>query len=55
MTLTNPAGTGQADQDAELVLLPELHREDTDEGWGERESPDDLARLRAERPPHHDR
>jgi hypothetical protein len=35
--------------------LPEQTSDDTDVGWGEApEEPDDLHRLLAERPPHHD-
>lgn len=35
-------------------VLPDQTRDDTDEGWRE-DVDDDVRRLVAERPPHHDR
>gem|GEM_PF-803466 len=53
MTSTSPAG--ESDSDPDRRLLPQRHREATDEGWNEADQPDDLTRLLAERPPHYDR
>jgi hypothetical protein len=49
----SPASAGPPDP-AGKPALPARSQEDTDIGWGEQPEPDDIERLRRERPPHWD-
>ncbi|MGH3277279.1 MAG: hypothetical protein ACRDNZ_23490 [Streptosporangiaceae bacterium] len=50
-----PEHPARTDPPDERPALPQRSRDETEAGWSEPPEPDDDERLRAERPPHHDR